>query len=186
MVVVWVAVARVHGHVEEIFALDQIEPVDLHGDHTLAVDLPEREALHRGVGPVAADPVLAEDADAEHGVLDRAMRAEAEMDGAGLARLEEVPLASVAARELDAGQLDLPAPPARRRARPGDRLGPVVLDPERPGFLARHVVEVAPHDLPRFAMELEPPLVEPHGFVAEALDAAEVVGDEHDGLARAP
>src|SRR5262245_1004284 len=64
VVVVRVSVARVGGHVEEIFTLDQVEVFDLHGHHPLAVDLAEAESLQRGIGPVAADPVLPEHADA--------------------------------------------------------------------------------------------------------------------------
>src|SRR5262245_38204619 len=174
------AVARVHGDIEEILALDQIESVDLHGDDALAVHLSPGEPLHRGVGAVAADPVLPEDSDAEHRILDGPMGAIGEVHGAGLTGLEEIALLPVAPAELDARELDVAAPPARAGARPRDRLGLRVLDTERPGFLARHVVEVSAHDLACVAVGLDPPAIEPHRLVTEPLDAAEVVGDEDD------
>src|SRR5262245_52682578 len=177
------AVARVHGDIEEILALDQIESVDLHGDDALAVHLPPGEPLHRGVGAVAADPVLPENPDAEHRILDGPMGAKGEVHGAGLAGLEEVALLPVAPGQLDAGELDVAIPPPRAGARPRDRLGLRVLDAEGPGLLARHVVEVPAHDLARLAVGLEAPAIEPHRFVAEPLDAPEVMGDEHDRLA---
>src|SRR5262245_15958648 len=182
VVVVGVPVARVDGHVEEVLTLDQVQGLDFHRDDAPAVDLTERQPLHCGVGAIAADPVLAKHADAEHGVLDRAMRAEGEMDDAGLACLEKVALLTVRPRELDARQLDLPASPARGAAGPGERLGLGVLHAERPGLEARYVLQVPAHHLAGLAVHLQPSPVEPHRLVAEALDAAEVMGDEHDGL----
>ena len=109
------------------------------------------------------------------------------MDGARLARSRRGTARRRRRRRAGRGSARPPgspiAPPVPVRAIASAR---VVLDAERPGFLARHVVEVAAHDLPRLAVGLEPPAVEPHRFVAEPLDAAEVVGDEHDRLAARP
>src|SRR5262245_33915870 len=171
VVVVGVAVAGVRGDVQEVVPLDELEPLDLHGDHALTVDLPEREPLERGVGPVAAHPVLAKDADAEDRIVEWPMRPEGQPEGTGLARLEQVPLAPGPVGERDAAELDLAATPPRGSARPGDGLGLSVLDAEGPRLLARHVIEVPADDRPGLPVGLEPSPIEPHRLVAEALDA---------------
>ena len=57
-----------------------------------------------------------------------------------------------------------------------------MLDAERPGFFARHVVEILADHLPGGPAGVQSTAVEPHRLVAEPLDATEVVGDEHDRL----
>ena len=151
-------------------------------DLALALDLAQREPLHGGVGPVAADPVLAEDADAEDRVLDRAL-APGRRGGACRAR----PSRRGSARGRPCPSWTRVSSTSRvphRCAVPRGRrlLGLGVLDPERAGLLTRHVLEIAADHLLRLAAGVEPPLVEPHRLVAEPLDAAEIVRDQDDRL----
>src|SRR3990172_5161199 len=176
VIVVGMPVPGVDRHVEEVLALDQVEPVDRHADLALAVELPQMPPVDRRVRAVAADPVLAEDPDAEDRVLDRTRRPPGEPDRARLAGVVEVALLAGRVEETDAGQLDLAAAPALRA--PGRRLGLglPVLDAEGAGLLAGHVVQIAVDDLPRSALGHEAALVEPYRRVAQPLDAAQVVG----------
>src|SRR5262249_49663581 len=92
VVVVGVAVPGVARHVQQVLALAQAQPIDVHHHVPLSLQLPETEPFDRGVGPVAADAVLAEDAEAEDAVLDRPRRPVGQVHGARLPGIVEVPL----------------------------------------------------------------------------------------------
>ena len=76
VVVVGIAVALVDGHVELVGAFDEIEAVDRERDLGLAGQPLRVHLLEVRVGAVAADAVGVEQADAEHEVVDRVLRAD--------------------------------------------------------------------------------------------------------------
>ena len=210
VVVVLHPVARMRRDVELVGALDEVEPLDDERHLAGAGQLDRLELLDVGVRAVAAHPFAVEDADAEDEVVHRLRRPDREPDRQPVAAAEDVRLGAVAldGDAFDAHRPGAPAafrgpehvggrlPAGRRRPLRGGlgRLGRLGLDAHgRLGLAVRRgqgallapgdVGRVGVHHLARVAVAADAPRVHPHRFVAVALDHAQSVRHQHDGLA---
>jgi hypothetical protein len=163
-----VTVARVHGHVEQVLPPDQVEPSICMVRAPWPSTFPG-EPLHRRVGAVADPSFRKMPTNTGHPQPgDWRGRRDERCRPAGFEEVALWPSPWRWTRVSSTSRV-----PQRGGAGPRDCLVRVCSTPSASFLSARHVVEIPTHDRARRGPE--PPAVEPHRFVAEPLDAPEVV-----------
>src|SRR5262245_49163891 len=112
MVIVRCAVAPMNGDVNLVRTLDERQAVQMEPDVCVTAELCRPRSFDVRVRPVAADPIGAENSDAEHEIGQPLMRPDVESDFNRLARFEDVRGRAVAAQEVDAENLGLARAPS--------------------------------------------------------------------------